>query len=246
MSKEERIAVVLCGGLGSRMGVLTQALPKPLIEVRGKPILFYIIDELLKNDINKIIFPLGYLGGLIKTAVSSHYTDIKEKFIFIDTGESSPIQKRISLISYLIPDKADFLILNSDTIFDFDISKLMREHRDNESWLTLISVEITSPWGLIHTKNGIVQKFTRERRISNLISGDSPEDIGHINSGISVINKAALELVDLNSCIDFEQDLYTEVINQGKANLTRLNGTWFPIDTPKDLSNIESLFSEIN
>ena len=146
---KEKIAVVLCGGKGSRMGGLTKSLPKPLLKIHGKPIIWYSIKILNLYGFNKIIFPLGYKGNKIKNYLNKEFSKQKKNFYFIDTGINSSISKRIHMIKNIIPENSNFFMINSDTIFNFNINKMFKEHINNSNWLTLSSVDLSVRWGLI-------------------------------------------------------------------------------------------------
>ena len=144
---KSKIAVVLCGGKGLRMGGLTKKKPKPLLIVHGKPIIWYSITTLLKYNFNQIIFPLGYRGKQIKKYILSNFKKYRKRFEFIDTGSNSSISQRIHKIKSYIPEKKNFLILNSDTIFRFNLDELIKEHQKKNNWLTLVSVDLSVKWG---------------------------------------------------------------------------------------------------
>ena len=94
----EKIVVLLCGGKGSRMGFLTKKVPKPLLLVHKKPIIYHIVTNLIKHKFTKFIFPLGYKGGMIKKYLKKNFPKNQKKFIFEDTGINSSVSKRIFLI----------------------------------------------------------------------------------------------------------------------------------------------------
>lgn len=247
MKNNDTWAVVLCGGLGSRMGAITQVIPKPLIEIYGQPILWYILMTLRKHGIKNLIFPLGYKGEFLREYIEENFNDGTFDLHCIDTGVDSSIAKRISQISHILPENADFLLLNSDTIFDFDLEGMLSFHRSHDALVTLSSVEIISSWGLIHKrKDGTLSGFSRERKAHYLASNADPEIRGYIHSGIAYINKGALQHIDLGSCYDFEQNLYSEIIRIGRAAHFEIDGSWFAIDTQKDLQTINQLAGDKN
>ena len=121
---KSKIAVILCGGKGLRMGGLTKKKPKPLLIVHGKPIIWYSISILLKYKFNKIIFPLGYRGKQIKKYILLNFKKYKERFEFVDTGVNSSVSQRMHKIKNHIPEKENFIIINSDTIFKFNLGRI--------------------------------------------------------------------------------------------------------------------------
>lgn len=230
-------AVVLCGGRGSRLGPVTNDRPKPLVEVHGKPILWYVFLSLYRNGVRNFVFPLGYKGKMIEEYVRDISRGMGCNIICVDTGEDAEIADRVATVLPRVPDHADFLILNSDTIFDFDIEEMYRLHKKENALVTLSSVEVVSSWGLILLKaDGKLASFERERKVQELRSKEDPSMFGVVNSGIAWLSKDAFAYVDLSVSRDFETDLYSKLIEMGRASHYYLKGSWFPIDTPKDLN----------
>ncbi len=236
-------AVILCGGRGSRMGSLTESIPKPLLLVHGKPIIWYSFLTLYKHGFRDFIFPIGYRGETIKSYILDTFEGLGCYAYFMDTGEDTPIASRIATITHLIPDREDFFLLNSDTIFDFNISAMLEQHRREEALVTLSSVEVISPWGTIMMKGDRVVGFDRERKIRYVAGGHT---LGLVYSGMAWLNKDALKYVDLDTCGDFESSLYSTVIKMERIGLFHLQGVWFPIDTPKDLDIVNMKVPDMN
>ncbi len=238
LSLEKKTAVILCGGRGSRMGSLTEVTPKPLVEVHGKPILWYSFWTLYKHGFRNFILPLGYMGAKIKAYMLEISHGLDCNFSCIDTGEDTPIAGRISQIEKYIPDGEDFFLLNSDTIFDFDVEAMLAVHRKTNALVTLSSVEVVSIWGLIIMDGEQLAGFDRQRKVRHLTSDDLPGKHGLVNSGLAWLNKDALSQIDLKTCGDFESTLYQRMIDLNRAAHYQIQGEWFPIDTPKDLRTI--------
>jgi glucose-1-phosphate cytidylyltransferase len=247
MERNDTWAVILCGGSGSRMGTITQKIPKPLIRIHNQPILWYILMTLLKYKIKNLIFPLGYKGEVLKEYIETNFGESDFCLHFIETGVDTSIAHRISKISGIIPKNADFLLLNSDTIFDFDLKSMLKLHQKNNALITLSSVEIISAWGLIHKrKDDSIVGFSRERKTHYLSSNDNSDERGYIYSGIAFMNKNALKHIDLEKCYDFEQDLFSTIIKMKRVSHYEIEGSWFAIDTAKDIQIINQLTGDNN
>ena len=228
--------VVLCGGRGSRLGSVTDKIPKPLVEVRGKPILWYTFLNLYHHGFRDFIFPLGYKGDMIREYVSGGMALEKVSVTLRDTGENTPIAGRIAQVMDAIPEHGDFFLVNGDTLFDFDIGEMYELHKREKALVTLSSVGVIAPWGLIYKMNGKIVGFERERKIRYVGKYDT-NFRGVINSGLAWINKAALDFVPVN-CGDFETTLYQAVIAEERCSHYEIKGMWYPIDTQKDLETI--------
>jgi glucose-1-phosphate cytidylyltransferase len=228
-------AIVLCGGRGSRLGSITETIPKPLVHVHGKPIIWYSFLSLYKHGFRNFIFPVGYKGDMVRQYIYDTFGAMECDIYCVDTGEDTIIANRLARVVDIIPDDEDFFLINSDTLFDFDIGAMYEQHKREDALVTLSSVEVVSPWGVIQMFDSKMVGFDRLRKIRYLAMEEDGVVRGRVFSGLSFINKVALALVDLNSHIDFENVLFQAVILQGKASHFTLEGIWFPIDTPKDL-----------
>jgi len=231
-------AVLLCGGRGSRMGDLTEAAPKPLVEVHGKPILWYSFWTLYDHGFRNFVLPLGYKGEMIADYFAEISAGLDCEVHCVDTGEDSPIAHRIHKVQDRIPEGQDFFLLNSDTIFEFDIEEMLAVHREKNALVTLSSVEVISTWGLITVDGDRIIGFDRQRKVRHLLSDDLPGKHGLVNSGLAWLSKDALREIDLLTCSDFESTLYPHLIEIGRAAHYQIHGEWFPIDTPKDVRTI--------
>jgi glucose-1-phosphate cytidylyltransferase len=234
---EKKICVVLCGGKGTRMGSLTKKKPKPLLKVKNKPIIWYVLKFLIKSGFNEFIFPLGYRGDQIRNFIKKEFSKNEINLIFKKTGINSSISKRIWSVNNMIPSNANFLLINSDTLVDFNINDMIKSHVTKNKLITLSYVDLKVKWGLIVKKKNELISFDRKRSISTLNIKNSPKLYGLINSGIAYINKYALSYSKKNdSC--FETALYSRIIKKKRLGIFKINGQWYPIDTENDLNTI--------
>ena len=234
-------AVILCGGRGSRLEAVTEDIPKSLVQVHGKPLLWYTLLNLHKHGFNRFIFPVGYKGDMIEKSISEEFQDYNFEMHFIKTGCGTPIAKRLKKAINVIPDEDDFFMLNGDTFFDFDIEEMYRLHKSKESMLTMSSVELVSSYGLIIEENETLIDFTRESNISYVSLDATQNKLGYINAGLIWINKHALDFVNLDTCENLEQELFPKLIKTNQASHYKIQGNWFPIDTQKDLKKINEI-----
>ncbi len=233
MQLEQR-AIILCGGRGTRMGALTDRLPKSMVSVHGKPLIWYIISMLYRRGVRHFILPLGYRGNAITDYIYEAFFKFDCEFHCIETGEHTPIAKRLEMVSPLLKDDSDFLLVNGDTIFDFDLLEMLNHHQNTHALVTLSSVEVTSHFGLIIEKAGKVADFRRESRVHRFqLSSDNT--YGYINSGISWMNKKIFHYFSADECENFEMDVFPHLIQEEKLSHWRVNGIWYCIDTRKDL-----------
>ena len=159
MNNKVRSAIILCGGRGTRLGNITKKIPKTLAKVQGKEILWYLIRFLKINNFNHIILPLGYRSKLIREFLKKN-DNFQIKIDAIETGTNSNIGERLKIISdYVISD--NFLLINGDTILNFNLKKIFDLHTKNKISVTFISGEIIYPFGTIGVENKKIKDFTR-------------------------------------------------------------------------------------
>lgn len=219
-----------------------------MVEVHEKPLIWYVFLTLYKHGFREFIFPLGYKGEIIREFVSSEFSGFDCQLHFFSTGEDTPIAKRLHLVSHEIPDGSDFFLVNGDTFFDFEIEKMYQLHDKENALLTLSSVEIVSSYGLIIEKQGKIEGFARDKRVSHLnVENGGQEAKGYVNAGLTLISKSALAMIDLKNSENFEHDLFPEIIKANRAAHYKIDGEWFPVDTQKDLSIINlDVMSSLN
>lgn len=240
--------VVLCGGRGSRLGMLSDSMPKSMVLVHDKPIIWYIILNLYRHGFREFIFPLGYKGEVIRKYIASELFHTDCKIHFKDSGESTCISSRIDQVSKFIKDGNDFLLVNGDTFFDFNIEEMIELHQSTQSLLTISSIPVKSTYGLIiEDDKGKISGFARDKEVSHfIVNHDDMNSRAYINSGITILNKEALGYIDLSQCDNFEHELFSSIIGSGRASHYRIRGVWFAVDTQKDLNVINSVSDAVD
>ena len=236
--KNFRTAVILCGGRGTRLGSIGKKIPKTLVKIHGKEILWYIIKILKKNKFNHIILPLGYKGNMIKK-LTKKYKNLFNNIVFVDTGEKSNIGKRIFLIQNKI--KSDnFLLLNGDAIFDIKLDKIFRSHENTKKDITFITGEITYPYGTVGVEKSKVVDFNRNLVYESIKVRKRNNYTAYNYTGMSIIKTK--QIVKLKkyykSQSNFETGLFPKLIKSFKARIVKLVGFWHSIDNVKDIEAV--------
>ena len=238
--KQTRTAVILCGGKGTRLGSITKKIPKTLVKINDKPIIWYILKTLKNNNFNHFILPIGYKGDQIKKYIQKeNFNEFNIKIV--STGVNTPIAKRIFKIKKFISSE-NFLLLNGDAIFDFNINKIFLNHQNKNNDFTLISSEITYPYGTIGVKNNRVVDFRRNLVYEAVKVRNKNNYIAYNYTGMSIINTKKL----LQNCkifknsSNFEIDLFPFFITKYKSNIVKSKGFWHSIDNVKDLIAINN------
>lgn len=158
-------AIIPVAGFGRKLRPHTHTLPKSLIPVAGKPILSHIIDELLENGINEIVFIIGYLGNKIENYVNECYPDLQCYFVVQSEGKGTA--HAVWLAKEFIENEDQFLIIYGDTIVHTDYQKILASEN---SILGIQKVNNPSHFGVVEVENQIVKKLIEKPQIpkSNL------------------------------------------------------------------------------
>ena len=188
-------AVILCGGLGTRLGNLGKKMPKTMIKIHGKPIIWYIIKFLEKQSFNHFILPLGYKSSMIKKYFKNNKDFNKKKTLInlINTGKNTSISKRIFKIKNKIVSE-NFILLNGDAIFNFSIKNNFKKHVKQKNFITFLGCEAQLTYGIVGITKGKVDGFVREASFDKIISSKKKNFVGQVYSGICIMNKKLLKL----------------------------------------------------
>ncbi|MFL2852899.1 MAG: NDP-sugar synthase [Candidatus Pelagibacter sp.] len=231
----QRTAVILCGGSGRRLGQLGKKIPKSLVKIHQKPIIWFILKSLKKNKFNHFILPIGYKGNQIKRYIRQNSEFSNYEIELIDTGKKTSIAKRIFKIKKFIKSE-NFLILNGDSIFDTNLSQIFNTHIKKRYDISFISCEAEADFGTIGTMNGKVINFRRNLNFGSVLT-DKKHYLGYVYSGMAVINKKILS-ENFKDSINFEKDFYPKVIKKYKSSIKKLKGFWCAMDNVKDIDSL--------
>ncbi len=232
---KNKCAVILCGGRGSRLGSLGKKIPKTLVKVQNREILWYIIKYLKICGFNHIILPLGFKGNQIKYFIKKN-NNFNINIEMVQTGINSNIGSRINKISNKIKNE-NFLLLNGDAIFDIDLNSIYKKHCIKKYSATFLSGEVTYPYGSIGVVNNKVIDFKRNLIFDQLKIRKKNNYVAYNFTGICLIETKILKKYKsiFKNSGNFEQTFYPKVINNYKTKLEKINGFWHSIDNIKDL-----------
>lgn len=218
-------AILLCGGKGERLRPLTQVLPKPLVPIKGRPIVDYIVNHLKKFGINKIIVTAGYQAHKLV----EHFSNMSLATV-VDSGDVDIIQ-RIKDCKKLISE--DFLLLYGDTLSDVDLNSLINFHRANKQMVTVTAWPLKSQFGIMDlNRDGLVTEFKEKPILDKWIN------IGHF-----YFKKESLQLME--SFATFEEFLH-HLVNVGELNAYKHTGIHITVNTLKELSEAEENIDQMN
>ena len=237
MNFKKNSAIILCGGRGTRLGSIGKKIPKSLIQINGHPIIWYIINNLVKNSFNHFILPVGYKGNLIKRYFQKHPKFKNLDIEIVDTGKDTSISKRIFKIKKKIASK-NFLLMNGDAIFDFNLKRIFKGHIINKSDLTFIGAENNLAYGTVGIKKNRIVSFERNITFNSVKSKKDKNLVAYVYSGMSILNQKVLE-IKFQNFKNFEKQLYPLIIKKHKCDFKVFNGFWHSVDNTKDIESIK-------
>tara|TARA_Y100001970_G_C14251483_1_gene872211 strand:- start:657 stop:1388 length:732 start_codon:yes stop_codon:yes gene_type:complete len=235
-------AIILAGGLGTRMLKINNKIPKTILDINGKPFLVWIIKYLEMNNIKKIILCLGVQSQLVKNTIENfNFKKIKIQYI----TEDKPLGTGGALINAIdnINDK-NFIFMNGDTIFDIKIEELFKEHIKNNNALTYSLIKLqkqnTDYGGISIQKNGVIT----EHKI-----GRSNSKNRIIDAGLRVLSKKFIKEYKINKNIDrrisFENDIAPWLIKNKKVKGIIYDKDFFDIGNPVSYTCTVKYFDRI-
>jgi glucose-1-phosphate cytidylyltransferase len=222
-------AVILAGGKGSRLGSLTKSIPKPMVKIGGKPILWHILKILSSNGIKDFIICLGYKGEIIRNYVSK----LKEKWKIdcVDTGVNTLTARRIFLIKNKINEDI-FLMTYGDGLANINLMKLLRLHNKKKTIATVTAVAPIPRFGSIKIKNDIVTSFSEKtEQTENLING-----------GFFLLNRSVFDFMDLSKNVMWEQEPMSKLTKRKQLAAYHHKDFWCPMDTERDQKFLNKLY----
>jgi D-glycero-alpha-D-manno-heptose 1-phosphate guanylyltransferase len=189
-------AIILAGGLGTRLRKVVKDIPKPMADINGKPFLEYLLYYLKQHKIEKVILAVSYKWKVIKNYFGTNFEGIKIIYSVEDTplGTGGAIKKASTFCN-----SEDLLILNGDTYFDVNLGKFYKLHKEKKSRLSIALKEMKN-----FSRYGTV-KIDDNNRIIGFLEKKFRKK-GLINGGIYLINKSFLQIMELPSHFSFEKD----------------------------------------
>lgn len=245
-------AVLLAGGLGTRLSEETSIRPKPMVEIGGMPILWHIMKSYSHFGINDFVICCGYKGYLIKEYFANYFlhmsdvtidlqgntTHVHEKRVepwkitLVDTGDASMTGGRLLRVAEHIKHEEAFCLTYGDGVSDLNISDTIDFHFRHGKLATITATTPPGRFGALDIENGKVISFKEKPR------GDG----SLINGGFFVLSPKVLTLLDGDHTI-WEQEPLVKLAEQGELMAYKHQGFWQPMDTLRDKHHLEELWT---
>lgn len=245
-------AVILAGGLGTRLSEETHLKPKPMIEIGGRPILWHIMKIYAAHGITDFVICCGYKGYVIKEYFTNYFrhmsdmtvdlsdnsVQVHERFAepwrvtLVDTGEHTMTGGRLKRVSRFLHNEKAFCLTYGDGVGDVDVAASIRFHKTSGLKATLTSVVPPGRFGALHIEGDRVAEF-REKP-----SGDG----ALINGGFFVLSPSVLDYVDGDATV-WERGPLERLAREKQLGAWRHHGFWQPMDTLRDKNHLEELWA---
>ncbi len=248
-------AVILAGGLGTRLSEETVLRPKPMVEIGGRPILWHIMKMYSAHGVNEFIICCGYKGYLIKEYFANYFLHMSDvtfdlqanamsvhqsvaepwKVTLVDTGEGTGTGGRLKRVAAYVRDQDAFCMTYGDGVADVDIAALVRFHASHGKVVTVTAVQPPSRFGALALHDGAVTAFQ-----------EKPDGAGGwINGGFFVLSPKVLEAVSDDSSM-FERDVMESLVRRDAVQAYQHGSFWQAMDTLRDRNHLEDLWKSGN
>ena len=246
-------AVILAGGLGTRISEETHLKPKPMIEVGGRPILWHIMKIFSAHGINEFVICCGYKGYVIKEYFANYFLHMSDvtfhmrtnsmevlrkqaepwEITLVDTGEGTMTGGRLKRVREYLADEP-FCFTYGDGVSDVNIAELIDHHYSHGRQATVTAVQPPGRYGALQ-----FGEFSAVSGFQEKPQGDG----GWINGGFFVLDPAVIERIE-NDATVWEQEPLKGLARDGQLTAFHHEGFWQPMDTLRDRNFLEQLWAE--
>lgn len=248
-------AVILAGGLGTRLSEETSTRPKPMVEIGGKPILWHIMKMYASHGINDFVICCGYKGYVIKEYFANYFLHMSDvtfnmrdnsmevhnkraepwSVTLVDTGDHSMTGGRLRRVRDYVKEEEAFCFTYGDGVGDIDIAETIRFHKAHGKAATLTATYPPGRFGALDIREGQVMSFKEKPK------GDG----AMINGGFFVLTPKVLDYLTDDSTI-WEQEPLNNLASDGQLMAYEHHGFWQPMDTLRDKNHLEELWDSGN
>lgn len=246
-------AVILAGGMGTRMSEETHLRPKPMIEVGGKPILWHILKMYSAHGIDEFIICCGYKGYLIKEYFANYFLHMSDvtfdmagnrmevherhaepwRVTLVDTGEATMTGGRLRRVAPYLQGEDLFCFTYGDGVGDVDVTRLIAFHRAHGAQATLTAAFPPGRFGAI--------RIDEDQRVTSF--NEKPKgDGGMVNAGFFVLSPRVIDLIEGDDTV-WEQAPLETLAQRGELRAFAHHGFWQPMDTLRDRHYLEALWA---
>ena len=245
-------AVLLAGGLGTRISEESHLRPKPMIEIGGRPILWHIMKSYSAHGVNDFVICCGYKGYLIKEYFANYFLHMSDvtfdmqrnemevherkaepwRVTLVDTGEDTLTGGRLKRVARYVEGEEAFCFTYGDGVSNVDIAATIAFHRSHGRMATVTAVQPPGRYGALQMADTVVTGFVEKPR------GDG----GLINGGFFVLSPRCLDLI-AGDATSWEVEPLTQLVAMDELRAHRHEGFWQPMDTLREKNLLEELWA---
>lgn len=242
-------AVILAGGLGTRLAEETHLKPKPMVEIGGRPIIWHIMKMYSQHGVNEFIICCGYLGYVIKEYFTNYFTHMSDisidlstnnltvhkrnaepwKITLVDTGKDTLTGGRLKRVKEYLKDEDAFCLTYGDGLSNVDISRLIQFHKAHGKSATITAVVPPGRYGALEIDGDQVTSFKEK------------PDGGLINGGFFVLSPKVFGLIKGDKT-SWENGPLSELSNLNQLKAYKHYGFWQPMDTLREKNLLQELW----
>jgi glucose-1-phosphate cytidylyltransferase len=244
-------AIILAGGIGTRLSEETVLRPKPMIEIGGKPILWHIMKLYSAHGVNDFVICCGYRGYIIKEYFANYFLHMSDvtfdmskntmevhdrkaepwKVTLVDTGDDTMTGGRLKRVAQYVQREDAFCFTYGDGVSDVDVSAQIRFHKKHGKQATITAVQPPGRYGALKLDGEAVTGFLEKPR------GES----GWINGGFFVLSPKVIDLIEADHT-SWEAEPLTTLAKSGQLMAYEHTGFWQPMDTLREKNQLEKLW----
>jgi mannose-1-phosphate guanylyltransferase len=218
-------ALVLAGGEGTRLRPLTLTVPKPAMPLAGRPFLTFMLDWLAAHGVTEAILSCGYRSDGVRRVIGDIYEGMRLRYVVEEEplGTAGPV--RLAADQGVLADR--FLVLNGDTLTDFDLSAEVDQHARTgaQGTLALTAVEDTASYGVVPTSG--------DGRVIEFLEKVDDPPTNRINAGAYVLEASVVERIEAGRAVSFEREVFPAMAAEGVLHGYMAEGYWIDIGTPE-------------
>jgi len=248
-------AVILAGGLGTRISEETHLKPKPMIEIGGRPILWHIMKMYSHHGVNDFVICCGYKGYVIKEYFANYFLHMSDvtfdmsnnsmhvhqgkaepwKVTLVDTGDETMTGGRLKRVAEYVKDEDAFCMTYGDGVSDVNITQLLAFHKKQGTQATVTATLPPGRFGALDIQGNKVAGFKEKPKGDGVM----------INGGFFVLSPKVLDLIK-DDTTTWEQKPLETLATTGQLSVFRHEGFWQPMDTLRDKTHLEELWASGN
>ncbi len=225
--KKIKKAFILAGGKGTRLRPITYEIPKPMVPIKGRPLLEHTLDLLKKYDIRDIIISIGFLGHKIKEHFGNG-SKFGVKITYVEEDSPRGTAGALRLAKELLSD-GDFIMINGDNLFNIDLDKMMRDHFNNKTVATIALTSVSDPtkYGVARLQGNKILEFIEKPSLN-----EAPSRL--INAGVYMLSPKIFNYIPDKDFSMIETEVFPKLIEDDQFYGYVMSGQWLPAGTPEE------------